>query len=333
MYNHTLTGRLLPASEPSDAGLLQPAENFQKFYKYYWAKLFSLATNMFTWEFKNNELFPDYFIEQILNINGTCAFGELMTRKTQNNPSTSLGHIFTPYVTSNGRVDYFGRPTKIRFSPFMSNNGTTTWQSFDVTNSLNVIKDDDSTYKAVLGSNTHLGEGLEWLRLICSKLAILETAKIDNINLLKQPLTIIADENTDFSADLMMDEFSSYARVMKVYAGAGQELLNSLKVHSTGADNYIDTYQKQIEIELKEAYERLGIATNVVDKKERVLQTEQLTQNATSNLVYAEKYQMRLKFIADITKTFGDMGITCTPVLALPDSELENEENKQVEID
>ena len=67
----------------------------------------------------------------------------------------------------------------------------------------------------------------------------------------------------------------------------------------------------------------------MVDKKERVLQNEQLTQNQISNLVYAEKYKMRLKFIEDITKVFGDMGITCEPILTLQGSEFE--ENKEIE--
>lgn len=321
MNNLFNTGDKNPTLLFDDVGLLQPANNHAKFYQYYWAKIYSLATNMFVWEHKTNPLFPTYVIEQIFNNNGNCAFGELKTRPTKTKESISLGYVFTPFVTSNGHYDYFGRPTKVRFSPFMSTNGTTTWQSFTVANSISTFEDDDNSNYAVLGLNTHLGEGLEWLPIICAKLAILETAKIDNINLLKQPLTIVADEFADFSADTMLEEFSSPVRVMKVFAGAGQELLESLKVHSTGAENYIDTYQKQIEIELKEAYERLGISTNVVDKKERVLQNEQLTQNMVSNLVYSEKYQQRLKFIEDIKRVFPNTDITCKPILTLPDSE------------
>ena len=326
--NNFLKGLYEPTSF-KDVGLLQPANNFQKFYSYYWQKLYSVATNMFKWEFKKNDLFPTYFIEIMLNTQGTISFQEMMTRQSKNSPSQSLGYVFAGYVSMNGKYDLFGRPTKIKITPFVNANGTTTWQSFTVANSINTFKDEDNKDKAVIGYNTHLAEGLEWLELLCCKLAILETAKIDNVNLLKQPLTIIADEYNDFSADELVNEQSSMARVIKVFSGAGKELLDSLKVHSTGAENYIDTYQKQIEIELKEAYERLGISTNVVDKKERVLQNEQLTQNQISNLVYAEKYKMRLKFIEDITKVFGDMGITCEPILTLQGSEFE--ENKEIE--
>lgn len=326
-----MTGASQPTTLFEDVGLLQPANNYKKFYTYYWSKIYSVATNMFKWEFKNNPLFPAYFIEQILNNNGNCSFGELKTRATKSQEQSSLGYVFAPYVTSNGRYDFFGRPTKIKMSPFMSTNGTTTWQTFQVANSITTFpEDEDGIDRAVLGFNTHLGEGLGWLPLICAKLAILETAKIDNINLLKQPLTIVADEFADFSADNMLEEFSSPARVLKVFAGAGQELLESMKVHSTGAENYIDTYQKQIEIELKEAYERLGISTNIVDKKERVLQNEQLTQNAISNLVYAEKWEQRQKFIADIKRVFPKMEITCEPILSLPDQE-NNTEEKETE--
>lgn len=312
-----------------DVGLLQPAENYQKFYLYYWDKLYSMATNLFEWEFKANKLFPTYFIEIMFHDRGTISFQELKTRKRNGKDSISLGYVFANYVTMNGRYDLFGRPTKIKITPFTATNGTTTWQSFTVANSINVFDDDDNSDKAIIGYNTHLGEGLEWLQLICCKLAILETAKINNINLLKQPLTIISDEFNDFSADSLVEEYSSFARILKVSGGVGEELLNSLKVHSTGAENYIDVYQKQIEIELKNAYERLGIATNIIDKKERVLQNEQETQNQVANLVYAEKYKMRLKFIEDITKVFPEIGktITCTPILTLQGSD----ENKELQ--
>lgn len=326
-----------------DMGLLQPSQMKAEFYKYYWVKLYSLATNLFKWEYETDLPYPLRFIELILTNQGSIAFLPYKTRKTPTKESTLIGNIFAPYVAMSNSLDLFGQPTKVKMTPFMTTNGTTTWQTFLVANTLVLVDEEQKQNNdfAVIGYNTHLGEGLEWLPLICAKLAILETAKMDNINLLKQPLTIIADEFSDLSADETLEEFSSGARVLKMYSGAGQELLNSLQVHSTGAENYIDTYEKQIQIYLKEAYERFGISTNIVDKKERVLQTEQLTQNAVSNLVYSEKWEMRQKFIEDIKKVYPEAIITCTPVLSLQsgdedankaddnaETELENEETE-----
>lgn len=310
-------------------GLLQPSQNKRMAYNYYWNKLYALVTNLFKWEIKTSPLFPDRYMEIIFNTKGSIMFAEAFIKKGAE--TKSLGYVAASYSTQSSQLDFFGQETQVRMQPYNTSNNSELSTNYLVMNSLNTDLDtreeskNSKINKCVLGFNTHLRESIEWLPYLCAKLALLDCAIITNVNLLKQPLTIVADERTDFSADNLVENYNDNFNILKIFSGAGQELLNSLKVHSTGAENYISTYEVVKDKLLKEAYERMGISTNVVDKKERVLQSEQLSQNAVSNLIYAEKWEMRQKFIDDIKRVFPDVDITCTPILSLPKKEEDDE--------
>lgn len=325
--------------------IMHPNEYRHEAYKYYFTKLYSLATNRFKWEF-SNELFPERFIEIILSVRGAISFqkGYVWQSRTERNKGflrrgrksiglQSIGYVFSSYVTTSARLDWFGQETKIRPIPF-NNTVSGSQQEYVVANTIHADVLGDDIEKAVIGFNNHLREGLEWLPFICAKLATLESAIVHNINLLKQPLTIMVDDNTEFSADNLVEDYFEGYNVLKLYSYAGQSLADSLSVHQTGAENYLDTYNRQIEIELNKAYERLGFSTNIVDKKERVLQTEQLAQNAVSNLAYASMWESRQKLVDDINRVFPDANVKCEPILTLPEqqdieeTQTENGENE-----
>lgn len=312
-------------------GLLHPNELKERAYHYYFDKLYALVTNLFKWEIPENTHFPTRFIEIILNTQGTIMFGEGYTRGKQNQ---SVGKVFAPYVTVSGRLDFFGQPVAVRMTPY-NYNGRAYTTKYLVKNSVGVTKEEiepnEKVPICVIGNNTQLKENIEWLPFLCAKLALLDTATITNVNLLKQPLTIVADEFTEFSATQLVEEYSEGYNIIKAFGAGGRDLLDTLQVHQTGAQNYIDTYEKVRKDLLKEAYERMGISTNVVDKKERVLQLEQVTQNAVSNLMYAEKWQSRQKLVQDIKIVF-DIDVKCTPVLTLPEQNDNLSDDKESEI-
>ena len=269
-------------------------------YQMYLRQLLTLAENVF--EFKNLPEFIDvaYLNKQLLR-KGSVAFFE----------DDVMGIIALPYTPISGKLDIYGRPTRIQV---LSQNGYTRELKED---EFVIMYDNNGRYPLLMD-------------IYQSAERIANCKKVIDINIAQQktPRIWLTKSDKLTSVQALINEIDGYAEKVLAYDNIN---LDDVQAVCEPAPFVADKIDLHLEKEYAEFFRLIGVANLVEQKKERLIQDE---MSATLGGTIASRYsrfEPRKRAIEEINKKFGtNIEVTYYDGVPTTEEELENNLNEEV---
>lgn len=280
--------------------------NREMFYDYYFNYFYNIIVNYFTW-YNLPDGIDELFIERKLLENGFVGFFN----------DDELGYVVQG-GTMGHLLNIYDQPTE--FNPVNTSDRNIFASRYKIAYSLdsfNFLEQESNKRNVptpvIIIPNNNLNQSyLPYLTLFCEKLADIEMTIQLNRNAQVTPFFVFVDDKSVLSLSNVFNKIQSFEPVVKLNRKKdkdGQDEFKQLddyiKVYRTDAPFLLDKLHDEKNRVMNQLLTFIGINNNNVDKKERLVQAEAISNNGVISANIEVGWKARRNAVELINKCYG----------------------------
>lgn len=297
--------------------------NRRMFYEFYFNYFYNIIVNYFTWENLPDGI-DEIFIERKLIENGDICFFY----------DNKLGYIVQAGTNAN-KLNIYDKP--IEYMPVNSSNyhrfprKRIAYSLEEFNNILAVNKKYKHTYEPciIIPNNNFNQPYLDYIHLFCEKLADIEMTIQLNRNAQITPFFLLVDDKSVLSLKNIFNKIASFEPVVYVNKKkdkSGQDdfkqMTDYINVFRTDAPYLLDKLHDEKNRVMNQLLTFIGINNNPIDKKERLVTAEAISNNGLISANIEVGWKSRRLAVELINKCYN-LNITVKPAEQIQDYNLE----------